>query len=125
MGLLILFILWNGIIIVIVYGLGDCPPTYGVIASTKSEYNYTPREGIVHLTQSDVIAYPGLVDALTNKKAIFLPIGTVTDFIPGDFFGSNYAITRVPIWDRKYLENNYGSTWEYNGSYFKLVSTQC
>ncbi len=124
-GLLIIFIVWNIIFSILVYSGGGCPPTYVVIASTQSEYNYTPRAGVMHLTQSDVVAHPGLVDAFTNKKAILLPIGTVFDFIPGDFFGPKYARTRVPIWDKGYLENNYGSAWEYNGSYFKLVSTQC
>jgi hypothetical protein len=124
-GLLVVFILWNVIFSLLVYSGGGCAPTYGVIASTQSEYNYTPREGVVHLNQSDVVAHPGLVDAFSTGKRILLPIGTVADLIPGSFFGSKYADTRVRIWERGYLEKHYTSVWEYNGSTFKLVSLQC
>jgi hypothetical protein len=54
----------------------------------------------MHNDPPDISAHPGLVDAFRTGKRILLPIGTVADFVPGSFFGSNYADTRIQIWER-------------------------
>ena len=98
------------------------------------------NKNLIHISQQDIPPHPGLVDAFSTGnsiqplpgnhyyytgKSILLPIGTLADLIPGSFFGSNYANTRVPVWERGYLEKNYLSIWEYNGSYYKFAATQC
>jgi hypothetical protein len=100
-----------------------CPPTYVVFNTTYkgSEDN----RNLIHVSQQENPPHPGLVEAFSTQKRILLPIGTVADLIPGSFFGSKYADTRIQIWERGYLEKHYTGVWEYNGSTFKLVSTQC
>ena len=76
------------------------------------------------MTGWDSILHPGIADALKNEKSIIIPTGlSLSDVIPGDFFGPEFARTRVPIWDRGYLLNY--RIWEYNGSYFEFAVTQC
>ncbi len=125
-GLLIIFILWNIFFSFLVYSGGGCPPTYVVqkIGSTSVDTVSIPDNG-VHNNPQDISEHPGLVAAFNTGKSILLPIGTLADLIPGSFFGSKYADTRIQIWERGYLEKYYTTVWEYNGSYFKLVSTQC
>jgi len=125
-GLLIIFILWNIIFSILVYTGGGCAPTYVVqkIGSTSVD-TISMSDNIMHNDPPDISEHPGLVDAFRTGKRILLPIGTVADLIPGSCFGSKYADTRVQIWEMGYLEKYYTSVWEYNGSTFKLVSTQC
>jgi hypothetical protein len=120
-GLLIIFILWN-IIITFIAFMG-CPPTYVIFNTTYNESG--DNRNLIHISQQDNPPHSGLVEAFSTGKRILLPIGTVTDLIPGSFFGPNYANTRVPVWERGYLEKNYISVWEYNGSYYHFAATLC
>lgn len=123
--LLIIFILWNVFISFFAYFAGGCPPQYDIYNLSGPGEKYYDWNESVDITGPEIMARPGLADAFGNRKSILLPVGTLADFIPGDFFGSGYARTRIPIWERGYLENNFNSIWEYNGSYYKLVTTQC
>lgn len=123
--LLIVFILWN--IISVFLALSGCPTSYAIYKlSHNPEGTDFQQANVIHITKGDFFLHPGVVDALKNEKSIIIPTGmSLSDVIPGDFFGSNFARTRVPIWDRGYLENNHNKIWEYNGSYFGFVTTQC
>jgi hypothetical protein len=118
---LLIFILWN--IVITFMAFMGCPPTYVVFNTT---YNISEdNRNLIHISQQDNPPHPALVEAFSTQKRILLPIGTVVDLIPGSFFGSNYANTRIPIWERGYLEKYYTSVWEYNGSYYNFAATLC
>ena len=121
--LLIVFILWN--VISIFLALSGCPTSYAIHKlSYNPEGTDVQQSNIMHMTRWDSILHPGIADAHKNEKSIIIPTGlSLSDVIPGDFFGSNFARTRVPIWDRGYLLNYH--IWEYNGSYFEFAMTQC
>ena len=56
-----------------------------------------------------------------------LPIGAITDIIPDNFFGREYAVHRMPFWERNEFINAYlqSSIWEYNGSYYRFIAFTC
>ena len=103
--LLIVFILWN--IISIVLAFSGCPTSWRFHKLTYNpEGTDFQQPDIMHITKWDSVIHPGIVDALKNEKSIIIPTGmSLSDVIPGDFFGSDFARTRVPIWDRGYLRN--------------------
>lgn len=119
--LVLIFILWNLFISAIAFS--GCPPTYVILKMTYNASKNDPN--VVHISQQDIPPHPGIVEAFSKGKYILLPIGTAADFVPGRFFGSKYADTRISVEERKYMEKYYTSVWEYNGSYFKLTTTQC
>jgi hypothetical protein len=126
--LLVVILLWN-IIIPILGGFGGCPSAYAV-EKIFTPYTSGPVPASnVHVTDEDLISHPYLKEAFDDEKWILLPIGAVTDFVPGNFFGPEYAAHRMPLWEREYFVNTItilqNNIWEHNGTYIKFYATTC
>jgi len=125
--LFVVFVLWN--ILMIILAFTGCPPSYAV---KKIFVPGTPGPvpvADVHVTDQDLISYPYLKEAFDSEKTILLPIGAVTDFLPGNLFGPDYTKHRMPVWEREYFVNtitiSQNTIWEYNGTYIKFYTTTC
>ncbi len=128
--LLVIFILWN--FIIICFTFGGCPPAY-IVEKLHYDPNIPSNEPIagVHITDQDLVRHPYLREAFDNEKRILimLPIGAITDFIPGNFFGSEYTVNRMQLWEKKYFEDTIfiqqNTIWEYDGMYIKFYKIAC
>jgi hypothetical protein len=127
--LLVVFLLWNIIIILLAGFFGGCPPAYAVEKIfTPDTSGPVPVAG-VHVTDQELVSRQYLKEAFDDEKWIMLPIGALTDFIPGNFFGPRYATNRMPLWEREYFVNTItirqNTIWEYKGTYIKFHATTC
>jgi hypothetical protein len=123
--LLVIFLLWN--IIIIVLAFSGCPPAYAVEKIHSPETSGPVPIAGVHVTDRELASRPYLKEAFDNEKWILLPIAAVTDIFPGNFFGPMYAKNRMPIWEREYFVNTItirqNTIWEYNSTYIKFHRT--
>lgn len=125
--LIVIFVLYHCIIFFITAG---CPPSFAV-EKIKYDPNLPSTRPIagIHVTDQELIRYPFLKEAFENQKWILLPVGAITDFIPGNCFGPEYAVNRIPLWERKQFEDRvfvqHYTIWEHNGTYIKFIAVAC
>jgi hypothetical protein len=128
--LILLFAIFLLVNLVIVLLFGGCPAAYDV---EKIEYDPdippTRPPSNVHVTDQELASRPYLREAFEQGKSILLPIGAITDFIPGNWYGQSYATHRMPIWERDYFEKTItidrNTIWEHNGTYIRFLVRTC
>jgi hypothetical protein len=125
--LLIVFLLWN--IIIISLAFTGCPPAYAVEKIFTPDTSGPVPASNVHFTDQEMASLPYLKEAFDDGKWILLPIGAITDFIPGNFFDPKYAKHRMPLREKDYFVNtittHQNTIWEYNGTYIKFYRLTC
>jgi len=123
--LLVAFLAWG---FFIYSPFGGCPPGWAV---KQIDFNPNTSESenlrIVHVTDQDVMSRPYLREAFQEGKWILLPVGSITDHLPGIFFGPNYALHRISWEDRERFMSEYrnSSIWEYDGRYYRFIAFTC
>jgi hypothetical protein len=127
--LLVVFLLWNIIIMFLAGFIGGCPPAYAVEKIFTPDTSGPVPASNVHVTDQELASRPYLKEAFDDEKRILLPIGAITDVIPGNFFGPKYAKHRMPLSEKEYFVNTItiqqNTIWEYNGTYIKFYQTTC
>jgi hypothetical protein len=123
--LLAVFLVWNAFVFFVAFS--GCPPAYDVI--TLTYVPETPGNGtaIIHVTDQDLLSHPYLKEAFENGKRIILPVYAIPDIIPGNCFGPEYAVHRMPFWERdKFIEcYRQDSKWEYHGTWYRFIALTC
>jgi hypothetical protein len=124
--LLIVFLLWN---IIIIFVFSGCPPAYAVEKIFTPGTSGPVPASNVHVTDQELASRPYLKEAFDNEKWILLPTGAITDFIPGNFFDPKYTTHRMPLWEKEYfvttINIHENTIWEYNGTYIKFHRLTC
>ena len=125
--LIVIFILYNFIIFFITSG---CPPAFAV-EKIKYDPNLPSTRPIagIHVTDQELLKHPFLKEVFEYKRMILLPVGTITDLIPGNIFGPEYTVNRMSLWERKHFEDTIfvqqNTIWEHNGTYIKFYTVAC
>ncbi|HII76645.1 MAG TPA: hypothetical protein HA264_06365 [Methanolinea sp.] len=121
--LLVVFLIWVFITIALAFG--------GTYAYDVEKIRYDPDipstipPSNIHITDQDLVTRPYLKDAFGEGKSILLPRGDLTDLIPGNAFGPEYAMHRMPVWEKEAfvhtIVHEHNTVWEHNGTYIRFL----
>jgi|GEM_PF-5650738 len=120
--LLVVVLIWVFITIALAFG--------GKYAYDVEKIRYDPDipgnipAAGVHITDKDLVTRPYLKEAFEEGKSILIPMGDLTDLIPGNVFGPEYAVHRMPVWEREAfvhtIVHEQNTVWEHNGTYIRF-----
>lgn len=120
---LVVFLLWIFITVVLAFG---SPYAYDVEMIPCDPDNPAQRPpSHVHITDRDLESRPYLAEAFGEGKSILIPRGDLTDLIQGNAFGPEYAVHRMPVWERDEfvhtIVHEQNTVWEHNGTYIRFL----
>jgi hypothetical protein len=126
--LLLVFLLWVFITVALAFG-NDCNAFDVERIRYDPEIPGTIPASNVHVTDQELVSRPYLKEAFEDGKSILLPRGDLTDIIPGNVFGPEYTLRRMPITDREEFVNTIvfeqNTIWEHNGTYIRFRLRTC
>jgi hypothetical protein len=78
-----------------------------------------------HLTGEEAADHPALKELFINNKRVLKPTASLLDFIPGYFWGPEYADIRISVAEDRYLMDQGSLIFEYRGAYYQYAPSQC